>query len=371
MIWAAAWAGALCQAGLGGAMMANGNGIGLLLMLSSLFTLMAVSPSATRHPPSVCPPLSLSALRSASVDCIIDQRAVHRAQAVVLRQWVPFAVAMFETAAEILDEHPGLVRIGLAGLFAEVLWLGVWATGLVAAMRVESTSSMALLLLGLYWPANLIKSVVHVTAAGATASWYFQTGEPKASVASFRRACTTSLGSVCLGALVTSGPPSASSTHCEGGAHHPRGPSPGGRPSNRSIADPPPPHGLCVRACAVVRVMLLLQSLARPGRGGATSNSGCGALLRVCCASSYGGVVGKAAAAFNQFAFTQIAINGLPYSDSARAAWGLIQAKGVLPLLHNHLIGMVTSQHMDCPPEYMSLIPSDCGATRYLSIEWP
>eukprot|EP01050_Picozoa_sp_SAG11_P031360 SAG11_NODE_9713_length_887_cov_0.883249_1_plen_56_part_10 len=50
---------------------------------------------------------------------------------------------------------------------------------------------------------QVIKAVVHLSAAGATAAWYFETGERRAALAALRRALTTSFGTVCFGALVT------------------------------------------------------------------------------------------------------------------------------------------------------------------------
>jgi len=64
----------------------------------------------------------------------------------------------------------------------------------------------ALLLLSLFWGCAVISNILHCTAAGAVADWWFSDSsdlQPKAAVAgAFRRAISTSFGSVCFGSLL-------------------------------------------------------------------------------------------------------------------------------------------------------------------------
>jgi len=62
---------------------------------------------------------------------------------------------------------------------------------------------VALLLLSLLWGCTVFANVLHCTTSGAVAAWWFAEGPTRAPVlGSFRRAVTTSLGSICLGSLL-------------------------------------------------------------------------------------------------------------------------------------------------------------------------
>jgi hypothetical protein len=58
-----------------------------------------------------------------------------------------------------------------------------------------------------YWTSQVIKNIIHVTIAGVFATYYFMAGSPQGmskspTLASFKRACTTSIGSICFGSLI-------------------------------------------------------------------------------------------------------------------------------------------------------------------------
>ena len=48
----------------------------------------------------------------------------------------------------------------------------------------------------------MIKNIVHCTTAGAVGSWWFVATPQDPVWGAFRRACTTSFGSICLGSLI-------------------------------------------------------------------------------------------------------------------------------------------------------------------------
>merc|ERR1711968_1901 len=49
---------------------------------------------------------------------------------------------------------------------------------------------------------GVVKNIVHCTCCGATGSWWFLSHSPGAVSAAFKRATTTSFGSICLGSLI-------------------------------------------------------------------------------------------------------------------------------------------------------------------------
>lgn len=58
-----------------------------------------------------------------------------------------------------------------------------------------------------YWTSQVIANIVHVTISGLFATYYFLMGSEQGmtkspTVESFKRACTTSIGSICFGSLV-------------------------------------------------------------------------------------------------------------------------------------------------------------------------
>jgi hypothetical protein len=95
-----------------------------------------------------------------------------------------------------------------------VLWVATFRTALVRNIETSPDGSLtvgggfevAFLVFSLYWTCQVIQNVVHVTCCGVYASWYFlyetsnMPSSPTAS--SFKRATTTSFGSVCLGSLL-------------------------------------------------------------------------------------------------------------------------------------------------------------------------
>ena len=132
--------------------------------------------------------------------------------------------------------------------------------------------------------------------AGVAAAWYFDTQEEneKPLRASIRRALTSSFGSVCLGSLL-------------------------------------------------VGILRTMNSIGRGMRGNGADPSGGNfamVLLRGICVQ-YAGLFNHIVPYFNQYAFTQIAIYGLPYTAAAKASFNMVKVGGVAPLISNSVLVMV------------------------------
>merc|ERR1719502_257188 len=65
-----------------------------------------------------------------------------------------------------------------------------------------SSAAYFVLLISFYWGGQVVKNIVHCTCCGATGSWWFLPHSPGAVSAAFKRATTTSFGSICLGSLI-------------------------------------------------------------------------------------------------------------------------------------------------------------------------
>lgn len=151
------------QLSLATALLAGGNGFGLLVILSAGFSFLFI---------------------------------------VFIRAWIPFATVMIRTATEITREHPAMLRVSMGAALLQLIWVVIWATATAGAAVAGDTLSIILLFTNLFWSIQVIKNVVHVSCAGVAASWYFKTEDDRPTLSSLKRACTTSFGSICLGSLL-------------------------------------------------------------------------------------------------------------------------------------------------------------------------
>ena len=139
---------------------------------------------------------------------------------------IAFSAVMLEVSVRCIQEFPSTLAVPLCGLLAQSLWFVVWLLcyATLSAALSDSRPSVrsryggdrmgldsgqqllfAALLLSYYWTYMTITYVVHTAVAGVAGVYYFLYPHRTPShpvLASVRRSLTTSLGSVCLGALV-------------------------------------------------------------------------------------------------------------------------------------------------------------------------
>ena len=176
------------------------------------------------------------------------------------KRTLDFSALLVSTVALVLRAFPATLLVAAIGAILGVLWLLLWSSALASTLQLSNQgASIALLVLSFFWTLQTIKAVVHTTIAGplplrrglqtaegvramATAShwavrrccifwttargycflrtpcpmekthagtigsWYFLSPNvpPRPTACSLRRACTTSFGSLCLGALLAS-----------------------------------------------------------------------------------------------------------------------------------------------------------------------
>jgi hypothetical protein len=165
---------------------------------------------------------------------------------------------------------------------------------------VQQYSSVPAYLLGiylifsLYWVSQVIKNVVHVTVSGTVATWYFMHGTvgvpPNPTLQSFKRATTTSFGSICFGSLITS----------------------------------------------ILRTLRVIFSATRRSN----SNNIFIVILAV-VAECVVAVLDWLIEYFNMYAFAQVAIYGKTYCEAAKATWRLVNGHGIKAIINDDLIGNV------------------------------
>ena len=120
---------------------------------------------------------------------------------------IPLASEIMKLAVQVLAEYEGSIYIAYAAIVAKVVWVVFWLF-VVAGVANSSAASQIngfvafLFILALCWSLEVIRNIVHVTASGAAASWFFFAGARAVTTNALKRACTTSFGSICLGSLL-------------------------------------------------------------------------------------------------------------------------------------------------------------------------
>jgi hypothetical protein len=137
----------------------TGNGIGVMVLLAAVFSMLVV---------------------------------------VIGRHWIPFAVALMTAAGEVFAAHGPIISVAYCAMGVQLLWALVLA---LAIAGVPSVPAYVFLLFAGYWTLNVPSTIVHLAAAGTAASWYFVTHEENPTGQAVRRAMTSSFGTVCFGSL--------------------------------------------------------------------------------------------------------------------------------------------------------------------------
>jgi len=210
------------------------------------------------------------------------------------RARIPFATQMLQTVSTRIQEFPATTYTAYVSLIIQLIWVLLWLWTAALSQNFATSATIAylfvvFLILSFYWTAQVIKNVVHVTASGTFATWYFLHGTmgvpSNPTLKSLRRACTTSFGSICLGSLL-------------------------------------------------VAILKTLKTLVRSLR---TERNG----ILVCIADCIIGILDNLLRYFNIYAFTQVAIYGKSYCTAAKDTWNLIQSHGVEAIINDNLISGV------------------------------
>jgi len=202
-----------------------------------------------------------------------------------------------ETVVEFVQLFPAAVYYSLASIVVQAVWILLWVIAVASLTSRfdhdksgQNTQGVAyfFLLISFYWTSQVIKNVVHVTTAGTFATWYFlyPSNMPEnPTKAAFKRATTTSFGSICLGSLII----------------------------------------------AIVKAM---RNMAEQGRRSDNNIARCLCLCILQCLENL-------IQFFNQYAFTQVAIYGKTYCEAAKSTWELLKYRGFDLIINDNIIGGV------------------------------
>eukprot|EP00475_Leptophrys_vorax_P042289 TRINITY_DN7975_c0_g2_i1.p1 TRINITY_DN7975_c0_g2~~TRINITY_DN7975_c0_g2_i1.p1 ORF type:complete len:496 (-),score=122.11 TRINITY_DN7975_c0_g2_i1:41-1438(-) len=215
----------------------------------------------------------------------------------IIRDRIPFTVAMLEIVLDVMKLFPATILMSLSSILMQAVWNLVWIVAAVYAYGdfVSSTYSTKVgavfvyifLILSYYWTSQVVWNSVLVTINGIFAEWYFKfpNMEPRPLKRALTRALTTSFGSVCLGSFLI----------------------------------------------AIVKTLKYVLEQAKKSR-----NNWATCIVR-CILSCLEGVIEY----INLYAFTYVAIYGLPYCEAARNVWQLLETRGFDIIVNDDLVAGV------------------------------
>jgi hypothetical protein len=210
----------------------------------------------------------------------------------ILAVWprIPFSALLLGWATEIVRSHYGTIVITLLTSVLTGVWAFAWLLVVSATANKAGQAVYVYLLFALYFSMGVIANVCFVSVAGVAGSVYFNTGDPSPATSSLKRACTTSLGSICFGSLLV----------------------------------------------ALVQTLKALVEMAR----GQKNSQGVMAIV-FCILDCCMGCIESALRLFNKYVYARIGLYGQPYCDAAKDTSELIRSSGVDVLVSNDLTGMV------------------------------
>lgn len=142
-----------------------------------------------------------------------------------VRRFIPFATAVLQASVAAIREHHGPIVVVYLLSLVQIGWLALWAfivaslfhagskvntvtnpDGTIYQTRASASAGLQFAqffsVFSLYWTAQVIKNIGHVTTSGVVASWWFTPSNPAPTRPAFLRAITTSIGSICFGSLL-------------------------------------------------------------------------------------------------------------------------------------------------------------------------
>ncbi|KAF9103345.1 putative choline transporter, neither null mutation nor overexpression affects choline transport [Mortierella sp. GBA35] len=206
------------------------------------------------------------------------------------RSRIPFATEMLRAVTSVSKKYPATFALAFLGLFVQIAYSVYFVTVISGCYE----RLIVFCFFSFYWTSQVIKNVIHVTIAGVFATYYFMAGSPQGmskspTLASFKRACTTSIGSICFGSLII----------------------------------------------AVIQTLRALTQILRgDGNGGILAFIAC---LIDCLLACMQGVIEYV----NKYAFCQVAIYGKAYIPAARDTWKILKDRGIVQIINDNLIGNV------------------------------
>ncbi|KXS11728.1 DUF580-domain-containing protein [Gonapodya prolifera JEL478] len=234
------------------------------------------------------------------------------------RSRIPFAILMLENVLDVASRYPSLFVVAFVQLVFTIGWVILWSITVVgltvkfaapnSSTGSNSASAPQIILwvysiFSMYWVAQVIANVGHVTTAGLYATYYFLGIQNPASgtvdinvsspvLASFKRASTTSFGSICFGSLL-------------------------------------------------IAIIQTLRAIAENSRNRSADNGNLIGVFIGACLACLLQMLGDLVEYFNVYAFAEVAIYGKDYCSAAKDTWNLVKRKGVDAIINDSIVGNV------------------------------
>jgi len=210
----------------------------------------------------------------------------------IIRSRIPFAAEMIYTASSVISLYPGSMVVSYLSIIVKIGFFVFWSYTVTLSQRFEHTQSIIasiFLLFSFYWTFEVIKNVVHVSVSGVVATWYFMSNNMPANptLGSFKRAMTSSLGSIAFGSLI-------------------------------------------------VAVIQTLRTILRAVMNRSSKNWVI--LIISCIGLCFLGCLDRLAQYFNHYAFCQVAIYGKTYIEAAKATWNLFKQAGLEAIVNDNIV---------------------------------
>jgi len=243
------------------------------------------------------------------------------------QQNVPFAEAIMRASSQSLQDHNGAILLVFFLAAVQLAWVISWtfiAGSLFYHLNPDGVDTnnqhnflMFILLVSLYWTAEVIKNVGHVTTAGTVASWWFLPASPSPTCSSFKRAVTTSFGSICFGSLI-------------------------------------------------VAILKAARAMIRSAKENARRSDNMATCVVLALADCCLGCIESLVEYFNMYAYTHVAIYGEDFITAAKSTMSLFRANGFTALINDNIIGMVLGLGI-----FLGLVSSACvsGLVAYVVVK--
>jgi hypothetical protein len=229
----------------------------------------------------------------------------------LVRNRIPFAQATIGASAQAIQDYSGPIYVTYFVSALSIGWVAFWGFTFVAIYHAtalnngntagdpnESPSSglngvaYFLLLVSLYWTMEVLRNIGHVTTAGVVATWWFNPMAETATWGAFKRATTTSLGSICFGSLI-------------------------------------------------VAVLQATRQILREAQRNAQREGNMGLAFLACCIGCCLSWIESLIEYFNMYAYTKVAFYGLDFRTAAKETWDLFKSRGFEMIINDDLTGMV------------------------------
>ena len=225
-----------------------------------------------------------------------------------VRRRIPFTETLIDIANRGLGEYRGVYCVGVLMGLVSMLWTMFVCVAAIMAVanstygkstgtgpdhKGENTLPrlyIFLFCLELIWANEVFKNISFVTTAGAMGTWWYQPGANSGvTTGAFKRASTTSLGSIAFGSLLV----------------------------------------------AFVRALRWMVRLSEGNRG----RNSIAACLLICLLNC----IERLLRVFNVYAFCHVALYGKDYVGAAKDVMDMFESRGFLLIINDHLVELVVA----------------------------